>query len=179
MLIEILVSLMIFSFGLLGYTSMQAKGTVAEVEALQRSQALVLVDDMVSRLNANRAAADDYVTAAPVGAGGLQDCGGLAGAALDLCEWGNLLRGSSEARNGLRIGAMTLARGCITRAPDATSRYVVAVAWQGIAATGSPGSPCGQGDASYPNDALRRVVSASVCIARLRDPAVPSAVPRC
>ena len=179
MLIEILVSLMIFSFGLLGYTSMQARGTVAELEALQRSQAIVLLEDMVSRINANRDAADDYVSAGLIGEGAPQDCGGLSGAALDLCEWGNLIRGSSETRNGMRIGAMTAARGCIVRAVDASNRYTVAVAWHGLAASGSPGSPCGKDDGSYPNDALRRTVSATLCVARLRDPAIAPAVPRC
>lgn len=179
LLIEVLVGLVVFSFGLLGYAAMQARGAVAEFEALQRSQALVLVEDMVSRLNANRGAADDYVTAALIGEGAVQDCAGLAGAPLDLCEWGNLIRGNTETRNAVRIGSMLAARGCITRAADATNRYTVSIAWQGVAATGSSASPCGRDDAAFPSDNLRRTVAASVCIAQLRDPLNPPAVPRC
>lgn len=179
LLIEVLVSLVVFSFGLLGYTAMQARGAVAEFEALQRSQALVLVEDMVSRLNANRANAGDYVTAGLIGTGNVADCAALAGAALDLCEWGNLIRGNTETRNAVRIGSMTEARGCITRAVDASDRYTVSIAWQGVAATAAPPSNCGQGDAAFPTEALRRTVAVTVCIAQLRDPAAPPALPRC
>lgn len=179
MLIEILVSLGIFSFGLLSFTSMQARGAAAEYEALQRHQALVLVDDMVSRISANRGQADDYVSAALIGTGEPQDCSGTTGAARDLCEWANLIRGTAEVRSGVRIGSMTQARGCITRAADASSRYTVAIAWQGISATAAPASPCGQGDAAYPQERLRRVVSTTLCVAQLRDPAVAPALPRC
>jgi type IV pilus assembly protein PilV len=179
LLIEVLVSLVVFSFGLLGYTAMQARGAVAEFEALQRSQALVLVEDMVSRLNANRANADDYVSAALIGSGDVADCAGLVGADLDLCEWGNLIRGSTETRAAVRIGSMTGARGCITRAADASNRYTVSIAWQGMAATAAPPSTCGQGDAAFPTEALRRTVAVTVCIAQLRDPAAPPALPRC
>lgn len=179
LLIEVLVSLVVFSFGLLGYTAMQARGAVAEFEALQRSQALVLVEDMVSRLNANRANADDYVSTGLIGVGNVADCVGLAGADLDLCEWGNLIRGSTETRAAVRVGSMTEARGCIVRAVDASNRYTVSIAWQGVAATGAPPSPCGQGDAAFPTEALRRTVAVTVCVAQLRDPAAPAALPRC
>jgi len=180
LLIEVLVALVVFSFGLLGYTAMQARGAVAEFEALQRSQALVLVDDMVSRLNANRANAANYVSAGLIGGGAVENCAGKAGAALDLCEWGNLIRGNTETRNSVRIGSMTAARGCIVRAAGVTDRYTVSIAWQGMAATGSSASPCGQGDATYPDDRLRRTAAVSVCIAQLRDdPLNPAAVPRC
>lgn len=180
LLIEVLVALVVFSFGLLGYTAMQAQGSLAEAEALQRSQALVLVEDMASRLNANRANAGDYVTAGLIGGGAVENCAGKTGAALDLCEWGNLIRGNTETRNGVRIGSMTEARGCITRAADATARYTVAIAWQGMTATGGSASPCGRGDAGFPDEKLRRTVAVSVCIAQLRDdPAAAPLLPRC
>jgi type IV pilus assembly protein PilV len=179
MMIEVMVSLLIFSFGLLGYSSLQARAAVAQYEALQRTQALVLVDDMVSRISANRADAADYVTNGLIGTGVLQNCAGLTNAALDLCEWANLIRGSTETRNGLRVGAMTVARGCITQAADTSDRYTIAVAWQGVSASGAPASSCGSGDAAYPSENLRRVVTATVCIGRLRDPAIAAAVARC
>lgn len=178
-MIEVMVSLLIFSFGLLGYSSLQARATVAQYEALQRTQALVLVEDMVSRLSANRADATNYVSAGLIGAGDVESCAGLTAAALDVCEWANLLRGSTETRNGLRVGAMTAARGCITRAADTSDRYTISVAWQGIAATGAPANDCGSGDAAYPTENLRRVVTATVCVGRLRDPAIAAAMARC
>lgn len=179
LLIEVLIALVVFSFGLLGYTAMQAQGSLAEAEALQRSQAIVLVEDMVNRINANRANAANYVSAGLIGDGAVQACGGLTGAALDLCEWGNLIRGNTETRNAVRVGSMTAARGCITQAAGTAARYTVAIAWQGMTATGGSASPCGQGDANFPDEKLRRTVAVSVCIAQLRDDPAAPAVPRC
>lgn len=179
LLIEVLVSILICAFGLLGFVALQARATTSEFESYQRSQALVLLEDISSRINANRGQAANYVSNGLIGAGDIADCGGLTGAALDVCEWGNLLRGSSETRGGAHTGAMVGARGCITRAADSSDRYVVSIAWVGIVPTGAPASSCGQGDAAFPNETLRRVVSTTVCVALLRDPATPPAVPRC
>ena len=179
LLIEVLVAIFVCAFALLGFVAMQARATTAEFEALQRSQALVLVQDMSTRISANRARAGDYVQAGLLGAGVPADCAGLAGVARDLCEWGNLIRGSTEERAGSRIGSMLGARGCIARAPGGSDRYVVTVAWLGLAQTSAPPSPCGQGDAAFAIDALRRTVAATVCVGRLRDPAVAVVTPRC
>ena len=80
LLIEVLVAILICAFGLLGFAGMQARATSSEFEGFQRSQALVLIEDMVSRMNANRAHAAEYVTAGLIGDGPLEDCAGLAGA---------------------------------------------------------------------------------------------------
>lgn len=179
-LIEVMVSILICAFGLLGFVALQARASTSEFEAYQRSQALVLLEDMTNRLNANRAEADSYVTDGLIGEGAMADCSALtAAAARDLCEWGNLLRGSAETRNGSATGAMVGARGCIARADGSTHRYVVSIAWVGIVPTGAPTSTCGEGDAAFANEALRRVVATTVCMAQLRDAASAPAVPRC
>jgi type IV pilus assembly protein PilV len=178
-LIEVLIAILVCAFGLLGFAGVQVRATSAEFEAFERSQALLLVEDMVNRINANRAAAGNYVTGNLIGAGDLADCGGLAAAARDLCEWGNLLRGSSETRGGARIGAMISARGCITRPVGSTDRYLVSVVWQGVVETGGSANPCGVGDGAFPVEALRRSASSVVCVALLRDAASAPAVPRC
>ncbi len=179
LLIEILVALVLCAFGLLGFAAMQARAASAEFEALQRSQALVLVEDMAARINSNRTNAGSYTSTGLIGGGSVVDCASLTGAALDLCEWGNLLRGSTETAGSSRIGAMLGARGCITQASGTSDRYIVAVAWQGMEGTGAPTSACGQGDTNFPDDTKRRVVSATVCVALLRDLAVASPTPRC
>jgi len=114
LLIEVLIAVLICAFGLLGFAGMQARAVSTDFETLQRSEALVLLEDMVSRMNANRAHAGDYVSAGLLGDGAAADCTGLTGAALDTCEWSNLIRGSTEQRAGSTIGAMISARGCIT-----------------------------------------------------------------
>ena len=179
LLIEVLVAILICAFGLLGFAGMQARATSSEFEGFQRSQALVLIEDMVSRMNANRAHAAEYVAGGLIGDGALEDCAALAGAALDLCEWGNLIRGSAERRAGAGVGAMLSARGCITRPATSTDRYTVSIAWQGILPTAGATSPCGAGDVLFPDETLRRAVSSTVCIALLRDAASAPVLPRC
>lgn len=179
LLLEALISILICAFGLLGFAGMQVRATSAEFESYQRSQALVLIEDIASRMNANRANASSYLNAGLLGAGAIADCSTQTGANLDLCEWANLLRGSAETRSGVKVGSMLGARGCISKPASSTDRYVIAIAWQGIIPTAAPPSPCGQGDASFASESLRRVVSSSVCIGLLADPAVAPVSPRC
>jgi type IV pilus assembly protein PilV len=179
LLIEVLVAVLICAFGLLGFAGMQARAVSTDFETLQRSEALVLIEDMVSRMNANRAHASDYVSAGLLGDGPLVDCSGTTGAALDLCEWSNAIRGSAEQRGGVNIGAMISARGCITRPATSSDRYVISVAWQGIVATGAPASPCGLGDPAFPDEGLRRAATSTVCVALLRDAASAPVISRC
>lgn len=179
LMIEVLVAILICAFGLLGFVGMQARATSSEFEGFQRSQALVLVEDMVSRMNANRGHAASYVSNGLLGAGAIVACTGLTGPALDLCEWSNLIRGSTEQRGGAAVGAMLAARGCITRPGTSTDRYVISIAWQGILPTTGATSPCGVGDTAFPNDRLRRAVSSTVCVALLRDAASAPMLPRC
>jgi type IV pilus assembly protein PilV len=179
LLIEVLVALMICAFTLLGLVAMQIRATSAEFEAGQRGEALVLVEDMVNRIATNRANAAQYVTAGLIGGGALEDCSGRLGAALDLCEWANLLRGRTEVDGARQLGAMTDARGCIVRSAGATDRYLVAVSWSGVTPTGAPAGNCGQGDAVFPDERLRRTVSSTICIAQLSGSAASAPTARC
>jgi type IV pilus assembly protein PilV len=179
LLIEVLVSMLIAAFALLGFAGMQMRSKSAQFESYQRSQALALVQDMTNRINANRLNAGDYVSAGLIGEGAAATCTSLTGAALDLCEWGNLIRGSTEVRGTSNVGSMISARGCISLASGTTHRYVVAVVWQGIVPTGAPPSSCGEGDDAFPTENLRRTASATVCVALLRDGDAPPTTPRC
>lgn len=165
-MIEVLVTIAILVIGLLGLAAMQTLATLAELEAYQRSQALVLVRDMADRMSGNKANIVSYV-AADVGTA-TAPCAGLVGAALDLCEWGNQLNGSSEkAEAGARnVGAMIGARGCIVRVDPQT--FLVTVAWQGLSRAGIPVEACGAG--AYGDDAQRRTVSTVVRLALLAAP---------
>lgn len=166
-LLEVLITLIVLAVGLLGLANLQSKMQVAQVESYQRAQAVLLLDDMVSRLNANRGQAADYVTASPVGTGDTQPavCAEATTAAQDLCEWSNALKGASEKKDTANAGAMIDGRGCVEQeqAPNpapgvcAPGVYRVTVAWQGLGATVSPALDCARN--SYGDDALRRVVS--------------------
>ena len=59
-LIEVLISLLILSIGLLGMAALQARGLTMTTEALQRTQATILANDIIERARANRGNLEDY-----------------------------------------------------------------------------------------------------------------------
>lgn len=61
-LIEILISLLILSIGLLGLAAMQTNGLKHNRNAYYRTQATILAYDMVDRMRANSGQASTYVT---------------------------------------------------------------------------------------------------------------------
>lgn len=173
-LIEVLVSLVILMIGLLGLVGVMIQSQRSQVESYQRVQALMLVQDLASRISANKAVASCYVLPTFVGTGNtvvpLASACAVATATAaqkdraenDLKEWRDLLLGSAELSGTDKVGAVLGARGCITK--DAASNlYQVSVAWQGAGATVAPpaGIPCGQGEYGG-NDAVRRAVSVTV-----------------
>jgi type IV pilus assembly protein PilV len=163
-MLEVLVTIVILVFGLLGLAGFQMRTSVAEQEAYQRVQALLLVQDMVERIYANRANAATYIQD-DIGSSGVKrnDCAGHTGKDKDVCEWHNALIGASENLGGATVGTLLGGQGCITA--GAANEYFVTVVWQGLTRTVAPGSPCGQND--YGNDALRRAISMRVQIATL------------
>ncbi len=166
-LLEALITIIVLAFGILGLAGLQAKMQSAEVESYARSQALVLVDDMAARLNANRTVAATYVTIDPAGTDDAQpsDCAATAlGVARDLCEWGNALKGSTELAGGTTVGTMIGGRGCIEQLVGVNPpSYRVAVTWQGLSPTVASGIGCAQGLYGG-NDKFRRVVAKVVSI---------------
>ena len=169
-MMEVLVSIVIVVIGLLGLAGLQSRASVAEMEAFQRAQALVLLQDMADRINANRTILSmDYVTAAPLGTGNaVAACAGTI-AERDLCEWQNALLGASESSGGLQVGAMIGARGCVTNiTPTMPREFQIAVVWQGLVPTAAPGATaCGSGE--YGDEKTRRAVTAHVIIGCLQN----------
>lgn len=171
-LIEVLITLLIVLVGLLGMAGLHGRALTAQMEAYQRSQAIVIAKDMVGRINANRAGAAGYVTSTPLGTGNSAQpasCDGLTGNSLDLCEWHHLLLGAGETNSdGNNVGAMIGARGCVYQvAGSAPARYVVAVAWQGFNASRTPPTAVACGSGSYGSGAKHRVIAIPVTIATL------------
>jgi type IV pilus assembly protein PilV len=180
-LIEILVTLIVLAIGLLGLGATQVALQQADIESYQRAQALVLANDMLDRLSANRYAAPCYAFSTnsggylgtTSGGGHLDDPTCALGSATaeqverattDLQQWDLLLQGSSEVASGANAGAMNGARGCVRfNAADAT--YTVIVAWQGLGETFAPVVSCGNG--LYGAETKRRAVFVTTRIANL------------
>ncbi|QQX84806.1 type IV pilus modification protein PilV [Cupriavidus necator] len=179
-LMEALVTLIILLLGLLGLVSLMLASQRAEAESYQRAQALILLQDMVERINANRAAAGCYAITTDmangvpylgVGAGAQPPCslGSVQAYTLansDIASWSRLLAGASETSGTSNVGAMTGARGCVSF-NAVSNAYTVSVAWQGRNKTAAPvaGLPCGKG--LYGDESQRRVVSTTLQIANL------------
>lgn len=170
-MLEVLIAIVILTIGLLGVAGMQAQMQNAEVEAYQRAQAIVLLQDMVDRINANRRNAASYAIAQPLGTASTIDCAAPATVtAKDQCAWDAALRGAAESAGGEQLGAMNGARGCISNPVAVMPRQmIVAVAWQGVSPTTAPGATnCGQGEYGA-DDKFRRAMLASIVIGCLQN----------
>ena len=172
-MLEVLVAIVIVVVGLLGLAGLQARINLSEMESFQRAQAIVLTQDMVDRINANRGNALSYVTTTPLGTdtGDLVCAAATTRAGRDRCEWNNALLGAAESSAGNKVGAMIGARGCVANLSDPAKpygQYLVAVVWQGLSPTIAPGvTTCGSG--SFGDDKTRRAIVANVVVGCLQN----------
>jgi type IV pilus assembly protein PilV len=130
---------------------------------------------MSTRIDLNRINAASYVTgsANPLGTG--ITCSTSTGslAQRDAGEWCNLLQGVAETTSGsARVGAMLGARGCVENI--GTNRYMITVAWQGMAPLTAPPSSVACGANAFDtsgtacvNDLCRRAITTVVRIGNL------------
>lgn len=189
-LLEVLITMLIILIGLLGIAALQTRAQIAELESYQRSQALLLMSDIVDRINLNRetstcfiittdaAAGTPYMGADGAGHMGTPACNVSPTAANNtravdtMTDLDNLLKGSSETLGGANVGAMLGARACISY--DAASQlpgrpgtglYTVAVSWQAMSDLTTPTANCANG--LYGTETKRRTVSTVLRIADL------------
>ncbi len=155
-MIEVLVAIVLVLVGLMGLVGLQARAHQGEMEAYQRTQALVLLRDMVDSIEAHRQAATCFGlittgTGAPyVGTGGTLPgvCNATGVAATDqgaldaISAWNDMLLGAGEVAGGNDVGAVINGVGCVSLdlAPDSNTPdlYTVAVAWQGLSDLPAP-----------------------------------------
>jgi type IV pilus assembly protein PilV len=175
-LVEVLVTVIVLAFGLLGIAALQAKAQVGNLESYQRAQAVVLLQDMRARISTNGADAANYVTTTPLGTSDSQpaDCSTVTGTtAQDLCAWSNELKGAAEVdtASSTKVGAMIGARGCIEQLQaknDAAGVcqpgiYRLTVVWQGMHQTKASSLACGKNSFGT-DDSYRRAIAVQVAI---------------
>lgn len=169
LMIEVLVTIMIVTLGLLGIAALFARSQQMGDEAFQRFQALHIAHQLGEALSVNnaealRGAGSDYV-AAVVDASFVPKGASIVKADMTIFK-AALVTGSSTADPKL---ALTDAIGCITYLgvngdPTNPLRYQISVAWRGRQDSGAPlagSSNCGAGIYGAA-DTLRRVVSIDV-----------------
>ncbi len=167
-IIEVLITLLVFSVGLLGYAALQDRAQKAQLEVYQRVYALNLVDYMVDQIRSNPAAQGCYgLTGVEVGTGysGPYSCStyGTAETQAQVVDavnnWSNLLKGTAEVSAGKNVGGLLNARGCITY-DNVNQSFEVAVVWQGLVETVAPSSTnCGATSYGGLSSKLRRAVT--------------------
>lgn len=173
-MIEILVTIVICVIGLWGLTEVQARLQLSEMESYQRSQAVMLLEDMATRVELNRGVAASYVTASELGAG--MTCPTVTNASAlvdrDKAAWCEALQGAAETSGTSKVGAMLGARGCVESI--GADQYMITVAWQGTAPISAPPSSvtCGEDDydesgTACVNDLCRRAITTIVRIGDL------------
>lgn len=190
-LIEVLVTIVVISIGLLGVVAMQTRATGVEFESYQRGQALSLLREMESRLASSRGVIDELLAAdlsstdgsvhvggGAAGEAGLVDCSGApVGAKAQLCEWSRSLEGAAAVEGGSKVGAMIGARGCLIRVEppqaNALADVFLVVVWQGLQAGAEPpaDSPAGANSCASGVDfgaGLRRGISLRVLVPDLK-----------
>ena len=193
-LLEVLVAILIVMVGLLGLAGLQARAQIGEFESYQRAQALVLLYDMVERLNNNRITARCFAVTTNTAAGSpffgdpanpvtpscaVDTAANNAMAVASMTGWDDLLTGASEKKGATKVGSIIGARGCVSYnvnteylngttglAINDTGEYKVAVSWQGMADTFTPTAACGQG--LYGTETSRRTVWVTMRVATLR-----------
>lgn len=171
-LVEVMVTVLILSVGLLGMAALQARLQKSEVEAYQRSQALLLLNDMANRIALNRSQAANYPAAiATTGAG--VNCPTSTATLLqrDASEWCRLLQGAAERLESNSVGTLLGGRGCVEQI--SSGEFLITVAWQGLTPLTAPpaGVACGRnqydGGGGCADDRCRRVVTTLVRVASL------------
>ena len=127
-MIELLVSLLILAIGLLGLASLQTTGLAQTAEVRNRSQAILLADDLLERIRSNRESLDSYAVAK----GNLPACNSAfeiannSVATDDTNEWKNSLACLLPNGNGSVVGV----NGVVT----------IEVVWADNSAAGNGGS---------------------------------------
>ena len=165
-MIEILITLIVVAFGLLGLAGFVTRATGMSVEAGQRARASALLGDMQYRIANNKLNLASYVTGFTHGGAVTAGCAGMATLAeRDICEWNNLLAGTHEA---LGVGATAQAlgfRGCITRVNAGQPLVIITIAWGATVPGIPPADDCATG--VFGDDQFRRILRTQVRVAAL------------
>lgn len=148
-LIEVLITVFVVAVGLLSVAGLQAQSKKASYDAVQRTTAAALSQDIIERMRANPAQIGAYTGKTVSGALSAPaqlctstsittTCSPAQTAAYDLYLWSLALAGTFEQDSaGNSAGSLTSATGCII-AGATPGDVTVAVAWRGVTPLANP-----------------------------------------
>ena len=178
-LLELLVSLVIFSIGLLGIAGLQVVSKQSNYEAQQRTMASQVAYALLEDMRTNGTGISIYTAAADLGGGTLTalpvancrdpntPCSAAQKAVHDLWHWERVVDGVQEMGVEGAAGGVVSPTICIDGpGGGAAGMYAVSVAWRGSAEMSNPDrSQCGAGSGKYGGaDAFRRVLQIATFI---------------
>jgi len=150
--IEVLIAMVILVTGILGAVAMQATAKKGSFDAMQRSVASSLAQDILEKMRSNDATPAQPTLNSYAGTYGANDPGTAPvpacnqPAALctpaqmvtnDLYQWTQALRGANVTSNGQNTGGLVGGIGCITEANNAV---IITISWQGRTSTQDGGA---------------------------------------
>jgi len=156
--LEVIIGVVILVTGILGAVAMQATAKQGSFDAMQRSLASSLAQDIVARMRANAPlinpnltlstyARDDYGTeldAAGDRCNAAPGCNSVAMMANDMYEWELALMGGDVTLDNKNVGGLVGAAACISQSVVDSNEYTVIVSWQAKSATAdSANNTCG------------------------------------
>ena len=170
-LIEVLVTTIIFSLGVLGIMGLNAVSKRSSYESVQRSSASQLSYALLEHMRANSGALAVYLAAGDLGRGSrggepaptcadpAVPCTAAEIATHSLWDWEQTLDGNLELSGGVGVGGLVTPTACITGpAGGVTGVYTVTVAWLGGVQIANLGANnCGTG-LYGPGNIYRRIV---------------------
>jgi len=176
-LIEVLITLFVFAIGILTVAGLQIISKKSNFDAVQRTTASMLANDIAERMRANLdnngGSLDAYLVedlgGATLGQPGADCTAGSCSAddlaAWDLYEWEQALDGASETNaDGASLGGLVEATGCIrsNNGVGGAGTYHVVIAWRGVSPLSNPtvdqnltdaaAEGCGEGSDKYVDD---------------------------
>lgn len=178
-LIEVLITLIVFAIGILTVAGLQIVSKKTNYDAVQRTTASMLAQDIIQRMRANGDTSwGSYITedlggsslgvpASNCSTAGVT-CSPAQMATYDLYSWEQAIDGASDGNTGGLVDPSACIRG---PAGGGEGSYIIILAWRGVnelsnptidAGTGGIATGCGAGDGNYgTNDANRRVLMVS------------------
>lgn len=178
-LLELLVSLVVFSVGLLGIAGLQMMSKQAGFEGIQRTLASQVANGLLEDMRTNGSGISIYTAANDLGGGSLSGlpvsscrnpdtpCTPAQKSVHDLAYWEQLVDGDREIGAEGAAGGVLDPTVCIDGpAGGVAGVYSVSVAWRGSAELSNPElSQCGAGSGKYGDgDRYRRVITVTTFI---------------
>lgn len=179
-LIEVLISMLIISVGVLNIVALQTVAKKSNFDALQRTSATILARDIIEKMRGNPISLNRYLTTG-VGGGTLTQpavtctaaakCNSMQLAAYDMWLWEDALDGASESRSidgvNTETGGMVSPTACITGpASGGAGVYTISIVWRGLSIlTNVSPNTCGVASGLYgANNEFRRLIALTTYI---------------